>query len=112
MISITIPLKTVSEANCRKHWRVKARRHKLQKQAVYLSCFQIVPALLPCIVKITRIGRKLDDDNLVAALKYIRDAIAELLVPGKAVGRADDHKDIQWEYAQEKGAVGIRIEVY
>jgi hypothetical protein len=62
---------------------------------------------------LTRLGaRKLDDDNLRAAFKWIRDACAEMLIPGRAVGQADDDVRIQWEYAQEiKKPNGIRIEV-
>ena len=108
---IQIPLRTVSESNCAEHWSKKAKRHAMQKLVVKSACKAALHAgLLPCTVKLTRIGRKLDDDNLRGALKYVRDAVAELLVPGKAVGRADDDARITWEYSQEKGKPAIRIE--
>lgn len=84
MITVTLALKTVSESNCNQHWRVKAKRHANQKLVVKSECQAVLHGgLLPCTVKLTRIGRKLDDDNLRGAMKYVRDAIAELLVPGK-----------------------------
>jgi len=85
----------------------------MQKLIVKSACKTALhPGLLPCTVHLIRIGRKLDSDNLQGAFKYIRDAIAELLVPGLATGRADDDERITWEYAQEKGKVGVRIEVF
>ncbi|MEK6883385.1 MAG: hypothetical protein AABY22_27405 [Nanoarchaeota archaeon] len=48
------------------------------------------------------------------SFKWISDAIAEYIIPGKTVGRADDCKDIQWQFKQEKGNVreyAIRIEI-
>lgn len=46
--------------------------------------------------------RKLDDDNLIAAFKWIRDAIADLIKPGFKPGRADANDDIVFKYSQEK----------
>jgi hypothetical protein len=45
--------------------------------------------------------RKLDTDNLQGAFKWIRDEVANQLVPGKQPGRADDDPRISWEYDQE-----------
>jgi|SRR6185436_3870121 len=112
-----LPLKTASEANCSEHWTKKARRHRLQKQkikAVLLS--ERPPIAIPCKATLVRIAPRLLDehDNLRTSLKYVVDAISEYLIPGKAIGRADDCKDIQWEYKQEKGNVreyAIRIEI-
>lgn len=50
----------------------------------------------------TRIGkRKMDFDNLVSSLKYVRDAIADFIFPGLPPGRADDHPLLFWEYRQK-----------
>jgi hypothetical protein len=110
---IQIPLRTVSEGNVREHWAVSAGRHKRQKEAVreyWLA--HGVKARPPCTVRLTRMSaRMLDDDNLRMALKWIRDAVAECLVPGLAVGRADDSHGIAWQYAQVKGKMGVVIEV-
>ncbi len=113
MLELFIPLRTRSEMNIREHWVVSSRRHRSQKLMIASSCKAVLhPGLLPCTVKLIRCGRKLDDDNLRGALKYVRDAVAELLVPGKAVGRADDDSRITWDYGQEKGRVGVKIEVH
>jgi hypothetical protein len=112
-----LPIKTASEANCSEHWTKKARRHRLQKLKVKAVLLQERPLIaIPCSVVFVRIApRQLDDDdNLPMSFKYIKDAIAEYLVPGKAIGRADDCKEIVWAYKQEKGGVreyAIRIEI-
>ena len=100
-----IPLKTTSEANSREHWAVKHKRHANQKKAIWGLFMKERPQIiLPCVIHIIRISpRQLDSDNLLTSLKYIRDAIAEQLIPGKAVGRADDSRDLAWRYSQEKG---------
>jgi|SRR3990167_11125821 len=68
--------------------------------------------VLPCSVRLTRIGhRMLDEDSAIYSLKYVRDEISDLLIPGLARGRADGDKRITWEYGQEIGPYGIRIEI-
>ena len=42
--------------------------------------------------------RELDDDNLAASYKFLRDAISDSLRPGMAAGRADSL--FLWEYGQ------------
>ena len=112
-ITVEIPLATVSEANSTEHWQVKAKRHRTQKATVaYFLATIIHEVALPVRVTLTRISqRKLDDDNLRFALKYIRDAVADQLHPGLAPGRADDKVDIEWCYAQAKGPKGVKIEI-
>lgn len=65
---------------------------------------------------LTRIApRKLDDeDNLRTALKSAKDAVADILHPGLAPGRADGLGDIEWKFEQVRGNVreyglGIRL---
>lgn len=103
MLSVTLPIRTISESNSFEHWRYKHIRHKRQKQLVhaYLDGIQVE---LPCQVTLTRISpRKLDSDNLVTSFKWIRDAVAEIIKPGLRVGRADDDIRFTWHYMQEKG---------
>lgn len=119
IIEWNIPVKTVSESNMlSEHWRKKYIRHKVQKNWI-CACFKMnktkIP--LPCTVKMTRIAkRKLDEDeNLRMAFKWIKDYIADQLIPGLAPGRADDSKQIKWEYDQISGEVkefSIRIEIF
>jgi len=58
------------------------------------------------VVRLTRISPgTLDDDNLRPTLKAVRDAVAAWL------GLDDGGQLAKWEYAQEKGEAGVRIEV-
>lgn len=69
---------------------------------------------LPCKIGLTRLStRKLDDDNLVGAFKWIRDEIADCLIPGQAKGRADGDQRLSWEYRQQKSPLPrIRVEIH
>lgn len=116
--SYTLPIVTVSEGNLFEHWRVSHKRHKQQKQDVnhYLSELSAYKDK-KITVKLIRIAsRKLDaHDNLRMSLKFVVDAIADILNPGKAAGRADDSDLIEWQYDQEKGKPkekAIRVEIY
>lgn len=112
-----LPIKTASEANSSEHWTKKAKRHAIQKKWVKWAYHRDKPFLpLPCVARLTRISPKALDlhDNLRMSLKWVADAVAECIVPGKAIGRADDEKDIHWEYSQEKGKpreYAVRIEI-
>jgi len=126
-----LPIKTVSEANGHKnavkkngkviykteHWSQKAKRHRLQKEAIKFGLAnRLDDSCLPCTIKITRIAPRFLDkfENLPMSLKYVNDAICELLVPGKAIGQADSDKRIETICDQKKGVVGeyaIEIEI-
>lgn len=99
---ITLPIKTVSEANRRDHWRVKAKRAKDQRNAARMLS-RAYP--VPCVVTLVRVSpRVLDSDNLRSALKAVRDGIADRLC-------VDDGGDlVRWEYRQEKGPACVRVE--
>lgn len=103
--NVTLPVGTVSEANGRDHWRVKARRTKRHRMTARAMC---PDAGLPCTVRLVRLStRTLDDDNLRGALKAIRDGVADRL------GVDDRDPRVRWEYDQERGTpVGaVRIEI-
>lgn len=109
-----IPVHTVSEANSREHWHKAALRHCSQKKLVQAYFWKERPKItLPCAITLVRIGkRKLDSDNLPVSMKYIRDAIADCLIPGLPPGRADGDMRLSWQYDQKKAygnAVGIEI---
>lgn len=116
ILDITLPIKTVSEANCSEHWTKKHKRHKLQKKHVKLAFLVYKPKItLPCLIRLIRISpRSLDSkDNLPMAFKYIADSVADYIHPGLQAGRADDDENIKWDFGQEKGSPqSIRIEVY
>lgn len=105
---IRIPLRTVSGMNVREHFRVRAKRVKAERQAVALVLGPQKKPALPIVVTLTRIAPSngLDpDDNLPSAFKAVRDEIAAWLgVDDK------DRATVRYEYEQERGPWGIRIE--
>ena len=103
--TLCIPIKVISEANTRDHWRTKHRRKKKQRDAIVCWWWkEDVNVKLPIHVKLTRISpRRLDSDNLVSAFKHTRDVIADLITPGLAPGRADDLPGLTFSYEQRKG---------
>jgi len=115
----TLPIPLPSESNLREHWTKKHKRHKDKKDAVFLmfsgSTRDYIKGLgLPILVKlIRRSQRKLDSDNLISAFKSIRDAIADVLNPGYAPGRADNIDGLYWDYDQEiSKEASVEIEFY
>lgn len=114
-VSVFVEVKTVSEANRSRHehWSSINARASSQKEittyklrAAYVRC----PFPLPLVVKLTRRGaRLLDDDNLRGALKAVRDAVARYLEVD------DKHSEIvRYDYAQElagKRPCGVTIEI-
>jgi len=99
VITINVPIQTVSELNARDHWAVRNKRRQAQKKAVYYAWKETMfghrTPQPPLVVRFTRFGpRLLDDDNLRGALKYARDTVADLL------GIDDGDSRIRFEYAQ------------
>lgn len=110
--SLNIPVKIKSECNTHTHWRDRYTRAKKQKAVVIAYWLNAAKKVqMPCTIKlIRRSPRKLDDDNLRGAFKAIRDALADLIIPGLAPGRADEQ--ISWHYDQVKDKVqSVDVEV-
>lgn len=106
---IELPIHVRSTANLREHWSAKAKRAKSHRATVcYVMRGQPTPAL-PCIVRLIRIApRELDDDNLAAGFKSVRDGFADWL------GVKDNDPRVSWEYAQFKGRprqYAVRVEL-
>ena len=110
-IRLELPLRVISLANARTHWR---------KRAPYVRDCRTVARLmvkaelryavrLPLMVTLTRIGRNLmDDDNLAAALKPIRDGIAD------GLNLPNDRDGLIWRYQQEidrRGQPRVIVEI-
>ncbi len=109
-VSFFIPVKTVSEANSRGHWRLKAARAKAQRAAATLLANIAIRGLkLPLTVELTRESPgTLDDDNLRPALKAVRDGIADSL----AINDRDPR--VKWKYSQrvaKEYGVYVRVKV-
>lgn len=93
-----------------RHWSGPASERKSQRAAVGWALVRAYgsgpPPVLPCVVTITRVGpRALDDDNLAASCKSVRDEVATWL-------RVDDRSpSVTWAYRQERGPYAVRVEV-
>jgi len=117
MIKVTIPIKTVSEANTYEHWTKSSKRHKIQKDAVRVCLNgKLGDIRLSCKIKVTRIApRRLDkDENLPMSLKWIVDAVCDIIKPGLKPGQADSDPGFDISYYQRKGDIReyqVEIEV-
>jgi hypothetical protein len=118
VIASQIPMALPSLSNQRLHWGAKARQTKQQRVDVAWYMRMNRPtrrtwgSLLPVDVTLIRQrprgGRAYDDDNLRAAFKAVRDAVAFEL------GVTDNDPRITWRYADEKSGNGlpyVRIEI-
>ena len=107
------PIRLVSEANQREHWTVRHRRNNCQQRDTSMllksnrDWYKLLTIPPPYRVTLTRIGgRTLDPDNLAGSCKHVQDAVAAFLnVDDGDVDR------VSWSYQQEKGPVGLRIEI-
>ena len=110
---IELPIRTWSEPNVRAHWAKRARRAREQRRVARAYARAALaahgPTCAPLTVTLTRLAaRKLDSDNLAAALKAVRDGVAD------ALGMDDGDERLTWRYAQEKlprGQYTVRVEV-
>jgi hypothetical protein len=104
VIDVRLPLRIVSEANMREHWRKVSQRKKDQRVTARLVLQQYArPNSETAVVSVmlTRIApRKLDDDNLQSGFKATRDGVADWL------GIDDGSPRIMWQYRQSKGRPG------
>lgn len=105
MISFTVPGEAPSTPNLREHYMVRARRTKAQRAKVARLMPKWVDGPL-LVIRLTRVApRHLDTDNLAAALKGHRDAVAAKL-------RIDDATPlVRWEYEQRKGEPAVEVVV-
>ncbi len=101
-----IPIELPSLMNLRVGWRKMAHLKKQQRLATKLCLHSAVIPPGPLVVIITRIGpRKLDDDNLASACKYVRDQIAE------KVGVDDGSSFYTWVYKQRTGKYEVEVSI-
>ena len=101
-VAVNIEIKIISELNVKEFWYVRYKRHKIQNLKI-IHAMRTVKPQFPLVVKLIRVApRALDYDNLVGAMKSIRDCVADQLIPGLRPGRADESSKIVWEYEQRK----------
>ncbi len=113
MIVLTLPLRTVSEANCFEPWQKKHKRHKAQKKAIFFAILEHKHLIqLPCRITFIRYAPKPLDkhDNLPISQKYICDQLCAEITNDHRPGRADDNSQIEIKYDQVKSKVyGVKI---
>lgn len=114
--TITLPVRTVSESNARGHWSARAKRAREQRGATRLVCGAPLAkyrsglrdgSVHHVFVRLVRVApRQLDDDNLRAALKAIRDGVTD------ALGLASDRDDrLTWTYYQRQQAKTYAVDI-
>ena len=113
---LTIPIKTISEANQRGITRLaaifKAKRIKTQRSETYYSLLgtygRPTPIILErqLVVVLTRIApRALDQGNLEASFKAVQDGVADWLAGEYGKGQ-DRQEGLCWQYTQQRGKPG------
>lgn len=106
LMSISIPIRTVSPLNAREHWRARSRRVKAEREAAQIMLYSQRRPEIPCSVLLTRVAPSngLDDDNLLGALKAVRDQVAQW------IGVDDRHSDrVSYRYAQRRGPWAVEV---
>jgi hypothetical protein len=108
-VMVTLPMRLRSPMNgSHGHWAPQAARRRKERQHASWGCGGPLAEyrtglakgyVAGVVVTITRIApRALDDDNLRAGAKSVRDGITD------ALGLSDDRDPrLRWEYGQEKG---------
>lgn len=109
--SLTLPIKTVSEANARGKWQqIRRKADQPLKVKVWMDLYRNRRPSLPVTVRLTRIGPKALDrgDNLPASLKAVRDEVAAAYGQGDGEG-----SPLEFDYWQEPGSEqhAVRIEI-
>lgn len=110
VITLNLPLRTVSLTNAREHWSTKAKRARTERNVAHYAWLLREGRGLyvgeGATITLTRVGpRKLDDDNLASSLKHVRDQVAAEL------GVDDGSPRLRWLYEQERGVYAVRVRV-
>ena len=112
-VELTLPIRTVSEANCFQPWRTKHKRHNAQKKNVFYAMLNIKHLIqLPCKIHYIRYApTELDTfENLPMSFKYINDQVCAEITGDHKPGRADGNKNIILSCSQVKSKqYGIKI---
>ena len=105
LISLTLPIRTVSEANSQEHWTKKHRRHKKQKNNLFFAYLEIKQFVkYPCTLTFIRYAPKMLDkhDNLPMSMKWLCDAICAEITGEHRPGLADNFEGLTIKYDQVK----------
>ena len=107
-IKIPMRLKSVNIQEC---WQKRHARSKNERFYVNMTLKPRASCIsLPVEVLIVRYAsKKMDSDNFIAACKYLKDEIANILVPTNRSGSTDEDSRISWKYMQKNGEYCVRI---
>jgi hypothetical protein len=102
-VTWVVPRVPPNYANEKMHWRAKSRESRDDKFSTFAGFLSVgsPTVTLPCCVRLTLCyshARRMDWDNLLHRLKYVRDEVASCL-------KAPDDRDgrwIHWSYTVEK----------
>lgn len=106
-IEIRLPLRLYSEANVRGAWQGRWKRSREQRRLLAAAARNaltgewreyLAKGGACCVVLIRIAPRPLDTDNLLAALKAVRDGLAD------GLGRTDADSRVLWLYDQQRRA--------
>ena len=99
-----------SSANLREHWRARAARARVTREMAWALCrvqpWMEYPAELRVTLKRVAPSAGLDDDNLAAAFKAVRDGIAD-----KLGLRSDRDPRVSWRYEQARGKWAVEVAI-
>ncbi len=140
-IEVRTPIPSLANTSTRRRWGTLASEKAHQQDSVRRALdVRGKRPTLPCIVRLTRVcSMRLDDDNVIGALKYVRDTVARWVhgipetLPARRAGgqlkltrrghiattrpRAPDGPGdgIVWQYGQDRAREryyqGVRIEI-
>lgn len=105
---VFVPLRTRNPLNNRSHWRVVSRVSKTARSTTVIFCRGKLTTTRPAVILLTRHSPgEMDDDNVAAALKPVRDGVADVF------GCDDSRKSgLTFKYAQAKSKEhGVRVQV-
>ena len=104
-VEFIVPVEVITENRTRAMQPIHRRRHEKAQRSVlrnaWLLHFHGETAALPVSVTFTRLGRRMDShDSLAAAFKHLTDEVTLLLGLTN-----DDTAEVQWVYGQEPSTV-------
>lgn len=107
---VSIAYKLALVANSRRgrggHAASKRAAHERRLGLLAITASAEPAPSLPVVVTLTRVGKGSPDwDNVVGAMKHIRDGVAD------GLGVRDNDSRIEWRYETRKGAFAVEIAV-
>jgi hypothetical protein len=110
---IRVPLRITGPNGSHGHYHAAAAKRRTERSATR-AVLQVnhgtIPPALPLVVTITRLSAgTMDEDNLAAGCKSVRDGVSDWLGL-----KSDRTPGLTWRYAQERaprGTYAVRVEI-